>query len=193
MKLPVKFEYEDRWTLVLGPNPDLIPAEGLAVHVEPGRKDLYIDGTKVGEVRALPELRREKVQVFGTSQALDGWDYPVWGYEFDAVLFLGSDAPTGVLASQVIEDALRRLDADVRQRLRIFDGGPELMSWENAHRLHRDEPYIGCPFCQDQFVLKSDPPKHGRDIHGHLVITPCGLSFLHPMHNNCDGMPRVQV
>lgn len=40
---------------------------------------------------------------------------------------------------------------DINERLIMFDGGPELMSWYDRHRLHRDEPYIGCPFCRDQF------------------------------------------
>jgi len=45
---------------------------------------------------------------------------------------------------------------DVAGRLITFDGGAELMSWEAAHRRHRSEPYIGCPFCRDHFVLREE-------------------------------------
>lgn len=56
------------------------------------------------------------------------------------------------MRTEQLDAAIRRQDEDVRQRLLIFDGGPQLMAWENAHRLHADEPYIGCPFCHDEFV-----------------------------------------
>ncbi len=50
---------------------------------------------------------------------------------------------------------------DREKRLLIFDGGPELMSWAQAHRIHEraSEPYIGCPFCRERFELK--PVEHG--------------------------------
>ncbi len=49
---------------------------------------------------------------------------------------------------------------DREKRLLIFDGGPELMSWAQAHRIHerKSEPYIGCPFCRERFELK--PVEH---------------------------------
>lgn len=53
---------------------------------------------------------------------------------------------------QKIDAGLKRIDADIRERLVVFDGGPELLSWCDAHRHHEDEPYIGCPLCHDQFV-----------------------------------------
>lgn len=43
---------------------------------------------------------------------------------------------------------------DVAGRLLNFDGGAELLPWVHAHRHHQDEPYIGCPFCRDEFVRK---------------------------------------
>lgn len=57
-----------------------------------------------------------------------------------------------MLTDAQIDAALRRLDADVRDRLIVFDGGPALMAWDQAHRHHADVPYIGCVFCQDEFV-----------------------------------------
>jgi hypothetical protein len=33
---------------------------------------------------------------------------------------------------------------------------PTVMSWYDAHRLHEKDPYIGCPFCRDKFVLKKE-------------------------------------
>jgi hypothetical protein len=50
------------------------------------------------------------------------------------------------------ERAELELLRDQAQRLIVFDGGPELMAWCDRHRLHKDEPYIGCPFCRDNFV-----------------------------------------
>lgn len=48
---------------------------------------------------------------------------------------------------------------DVAKRLIGFDGGAEVMSWEAAHRRHRLEPYIGCPFCRDKFARIGAPPE----------------------------------
>lgn len=41
---------------------------------------------------------------------------------------------------------------DWKRRAIMFDGGPELLSHQQMHRFHVDEPYIGCLFCRDQFV-----------------------------------------
>jgi hypothetical protein len=35
-----------------------------------------------------------------------------------------------------------------------LDGGPEVLSWLQAHRHHKDEPYRFCPFCEGEFVPK---------------------------------------
>lgn len=45
---------------------------------------------------------------------------------------------------------------DVAQRLIGFDGGAEVMDWATRHKLHADEPYIGCPFCRHEFVTASE-------------------------------------
>lgn len=60
------------------------------------------------------------------------------------------------MSDKAIERALLRVDADVRERLLIFDGGPTLMGWVDAHRHHKDEPYIGCVLCYDEFVPKAN-------------------------------------
>lgn len=46
---------------------------------------------------------------------------------------------------------------DLKQRVIGFGGDDfALMPWIDAHQHHADEPYIGCPFCRDQFVRASD-------------------------------------
>lgn len=54
------------------------------------------------------------------------------------------------------ERAELQLLRDQAKRLLNFDGGPEVAPWWAIHRLHETEPYIGCPFCRDQFGLMSD-------------------------------------
>lgn len=51
--------------------------------------------------------------------------------------------------------ARARLAEDKLGRLIVFDGGAELRAAEQMHRLHAEEPYIGCVFCQDAFVPKA--------------------------------------
>jgi hypothetical protein len=71
-----------------------------------------------------------------------------------------------------------RIAEDTLQRLIVFDGGGELMSWQSAHRKHKTEPYIGCPFCHDQFVpaarlaeLEADN-KRLRELLSHWPFPP---------------------
>lgn len=50
---------------------------------------------------------------------------------------------------------------DLRQRFIGFGGNDfTIAPWISAHRLHADEPYMGCPFCRDRFMLKPDPEAH---------------------------------
>ncbi len=91
--------------------------------------------------------RRKRSQSFGF------WEDLATGDKVGPIPLDDKGGPAFVPASAV-ERALRRLDEDTRQRLLVFDGGPQLMSWEQAHRHHADDPYIGCPFCHDRFVLR---------------------------------------
>jgi hypothetical protein len=46
---------------------------------------------------------------------------------------------------------------DLRARVIGFGGDDfTIAPWIDAHRFHKDEPYIGCPFCHDQFVPRAD-------------------------------------
>lgn len=55
------------------------------------------------------------------------------------------------------ERAELELLRDLKQRVVGFGGDDyTVMAWVDAHRLHADEPYIGCPFCRDQFVAKRE-------------------------------------
>ena len=59
--------------------------------------------------------------------------------------------------SRALSDLTERAELealrDVTQRLLNFGGDDTvLMPWVDVHRRHADEPYIGCPFCRDQFV-----------------------------------------
>lgn len=69
--------------------------------------------------------------------------------------WMGQRELDGASVSEQELRAENRLMHDKLERLIVFDGGAELQPWVNAHKLHRDEPYIGCPFCHDQFVLRS--------------------------------------
>lgn len=52
------------------------------------------------------------------------------------------------------ERAELELLRDLKARVIGFGGDDyTLMPWVAAHRLHAEEPYIGCPFCREKFVL----------------------------------------
>ena len=55
------------------------------------------------------------------------------------------------------ERAELELLRDNQRRLIGFDGGAELMSWLDVHKLHGKDPYIGCPFCRERFGLRELP------------------------------------
>lgn len=66
-----------------------------------------------------------------------------------------------------VEDAARlraELEAlrDEKDRLAFLDDAaqPVMASWEQAHKHHADEPYIGCVFCRDKFA----PVEQTRDL-----------------------------
>lgn len=63
------------------------------------------------------------------------------------------------------ERAELELLRDVAQRLIQFDGGAEVMDWATRHPLHKDDPYIGCPFCRDHFELRPES-RAGRRVEG---------------------------
>lgn len=55
-----------------------------------------------------------------------------------------------------IADEIERLRGELRRFIDTGDGIVQ-MSWEDTHRdYHQDEPYIGCPFCQPLYVLRSE-------------------------------------
>lgn len=54
------------------------------------------------------------------------------------------------------ERAELRILRDWAKRALGFDGWTELMTHEQMHRHHADEPYIGCVFCHDKFVPVSE-------------------------------------
>lgn len=63
---------------------------------------------------------------------------------------------TGSSLPQQLSDQERaelELLRDLRRRVIGFGGDDyAVMPWIDAHRHHADEPYVGCPFCRDQFV-----------------------------------------
>jgi hypothetical protein len=54
------------------------------------------------------------------------------------------------------ERAELELLRDTVKQLIVFDGGAELLSHQQMHRHHKSEPYIGCVFCRDKFMLVSE-------------------------------------
>jgi hypothetical protein len=61
-----------------------------------------------------------------------------------------------VPSSQLSTDERAELEAlrDLHARYAFTDDAGQniLMPWIDAHHRHEDEPYIGCPFCRDQFI-----------------------------------------
>lgn len=56
--------------------------------------------------------------------------------------------------------------SDFKDLLAFVDdaGQPVMKSWEQAHRHHKDEPYIGCVFCRDQFVKQARAESAERQL-----------------------------
>lgn len=110
--------------------------------------DDYINYEKVGETE-LAHLSSHCPGVVYGSHCLGGIDKEnaaalgMWLLEF-----AGAEA--------MLEAAAKRLDEEAKRRLIMFDGGPELLSHAQMHRHHTDEPYIGCVFCQEKFVLAEE-------------------------------------
>jgi hypothetical protein len=66
--------------------------------------------------------------------------------------------------SDLTERAELEVLRDAFKRLINFDGGAELMPWVAAHRMHKTEPYIGCPFCRDEFVTVAEVEEMLREV-----------------------------
>jgi hypothetical protein len=62
-----------------------------------------------------------------------------------------------ILKLVVLEEAERaelEVLRDLKARVIGFGGDDYTIApWIDIHRHHADEPYIGCPFCRDRFVL----------------------------------------
>jgi hypothetical protein len=92
----------------------------------------------------------------------------------------------------------RPLDADERAELNelrdlrarvIGFGGDDftIAPWIDAHKLHKDEPYIGCPFCRDEFVRRNaaddqrlEAWREGFDAAGDLVDVAAAAGHARP-------------
>jgi hypothetical protein len=48
------------------------------------------------------------------------------------------------------------------------DTVPTVMSWLDAHRLHGEEPYIGCPFCSDRFIERTVAGESWKSFSAHV-------------------------
>lgn len=81
------------------------------------------------------------------------------------------------VSDRVEERIVQRLRAEVealrdeRDRLAFLDDAaqPVVASWEQAHKHHADEPYIGCVFCRDKFVAVAevvDALREGEEVYG---------------------------
>jgi hypothetical protein len=67
--------------------------------------------------------------------------------------------PRSVMSKADVRKAVQAEVESIRKRAVLLsdDTVATVMSWYDAHRLHKTEPYTGCPFCvsEGKFVLRA--------------------------------------
>jgi Icc protein len=159
---------------------------------------LYEDNKVLGKrVKASPEARRAKLDLFKETFSLEDWRYSKKAGPYQ-LLFLSVDSLSSSLLAELSEESLAWLEATLKRNpgapTILFFHAPLKGTLMSKNRGNERDDFIAQPYARIQRILL-DHPQVFLWASGHMHIAPTNAKFIHPVNgfenqvtnvHNCD-------